>query len=243
MNTLTKEEILNLHKLTIKETFILLGIVSLVLWGLWEAFGVVDNPWFVIQPKNIKSLTAIITSNFLHVSSKHLIGNLLGFWVFGFFALTLEGTRAIKGMLFSVLFCGIAHYFFGEKGTMYLGFSGVIFALIGTLFISTVRSGNIFLIAAVCGGIYFLGSDFFDTIRPTDYSISNRISWLGHLTGFIGGVWYQVNNRSISLEILLRQDIISAEEYLVLESRSHEPEEDEGEGHEDDEKKDDVSVS
>ncbi|MBT3232492.1 MAG: rhomboid family intramembrane serine protease [Calditrichaeota bacterium] len=219
MDTLTKEEILNQHKLSIKATMIFLGIVSFVLWKLWDYFGKIENPWLVIQPKNLESITAIITSNFLHVSFEHMVGNLLIFWIFGFFALTLEGTRAIKGMIFGVLFCGVAHFIFGDKGTMYLGFSGVVFALIGTVFISSIRSRNIFLIAAACGGIFFLGSNFFDTIRPTEFASINRISWLGHLTGFIGGVWYQVNNKSISLENLLKQDIINAEEYLELEDR------------------------
>ena len=214
-----KEEIFNRNNISHKERLAWLFFISLSLWLLWLLWGRVSNEWLVIQPKNLKSIFAIITSNFFHGNSDHLYGNLIFFCIIGYFCFWYEGRRTFSGIIYGALGTGLVQFFVGDKTALYLGFSGIIFALIGILFVASIRKGHIFIIALVCIGMFLLGSSFFDTIRPTYYALLKNISWQGHLGGFIGGIWSQVRNLKICLEMLLEADIINEQEFLQMENR------------------------
>lgn len=180
-----RQAILKQHKLSIPVILVVLGILTGILVLTHLFFTAYENPWLTLYARNFRSITAIFTTNFLHHDLDHLMNNLVAFWLLGSLALFSVGTHALKGMFWGALGCGLASWLFIPAGTIMIGFSGVVFSLIGILFISSVRSGQLLYIAAVCLIIWFMDAGFFDTIRPTEYSEEGRIAWQGHLGGFL----------------------------------------------------------
>ncbi len=215
-----KHAILKKHELKFSTILIILLCISAVLAIIWYVLGPMKNPYLVIIPRTIKSLAAIIPANFFHSSAKHLLYNLIGLWISGTLAMLLEGTRALKGLLAGIIFCGVAQFIFGAGGSIHLGFSGGIFALLAVALIGSIRSSNIFLILLTCTVLYLsFGDSILQTLMPTEYAAEQHISWLGHLGGFIGGIWYQTRSRTIALQILLKDDLINVQEYELIAGR------------------------
>jgi len=218
-NQVAKKEFLTYHQMSLRGAISIVLFISIALTFIWFKFGHISNPWLVIYPREPKSLIAIFTSNLFHGNKEHLISNLIVFIPIGIWALKQEGWRALSGIFYGILFSGITIWIFGQKGCLTLGFSGAVFALFGVLLISSIRSINIIILLALFACLQLLGDSFFNGIRPTDYSIANHISWLGHLGGFIGGIWSQLNDSSIALEILLKNEDITPEEYNLIAGR------------------------
>ena len=218
-NVVAKKEFLTYHQMSLRGAISIVLFISIFLAFIWFKFGHISNHWLVIYPKDPKSLTSIFTSNFLHGSKEHLFSNLIVFIPVGIWAIKQEGWRAIYGMFIGVIFTGVATWVAGTTGCPHLGFSGVVFALYGILLISSIRRLNIFLLLVLFIFFQWLGSSFFDAIRPTEYAVTNHLSWVGHLGGFVGGIWSQLNNSSIALEVLLTNEDITAEEYNLIAGR------------------------
>lgn len=221
---MTKKDLLNEHKLKFGQILLILLSVSALLIILHYTFYAYNNPWIVLHSHNYRSIIAILTTNFFHHDIDHLVGNLISFWIIGFFALFTSGKHALKGMFFGAIGCGVTAWTFAPGGTIVIGFSGVIFSLIGILFISSIQSRQPIYILLICFGLFVMGSGFFDTIRPTALTYQNNLSWQAHLGGFIGGIWYLINSKSVSLTMLLKNNIITAEEYLIIIDRGQVPE-------------------
>jgi len=178
------------------------------------------NPWFAIYPRQWKSLVAVITSNFLHSSDNHLIGNLFSWILIAPFAFWLEGKRAFSAMFLSILFAGIAIFFFGQSGSRHVGFSGVVCGMTAVAFLGMLRSHRIWLLPfALLAFFPLFGESIMTTLWPSKIAVENHISWLGHLGGFLGGMIAITNSPSRSLEILFANDIISEEEFVKISDR------------------------
>jgi membrane associated rhomboid family serine protease len=218
-NPIAKEEFLTYHQMSLRGAISIVLFISIILTFIWFKFGYVSNHWLVIYPRDPKSLTAIFTSNFLHGNKEHLFSNLIVFIPVGIWALKQEGWRAAYGMFMGVIFAGIATWIYGTRGIAHLGFSGVVFSLYGILLISSIRRLNVFLLLILFTFLQWLGSSFFDALRPTEFTDINHLSWIGHLGGFIGGIWSQLNDSSIALETLLKNEDITSEEYNLIAER------------------------
>jgi membrane associated rhomboid family serine protease len=218
-NQTAKKEYLTYHQMSLLGAISTALLISIALAFIWFKFGHVSNHWLVIYPRDPKSLTAIITSNFLHGSKEHLYSNLIIFIPTGIWALKQEGWRAVYGMFMGVIFAGIATWIYGTRGSAHLGFSGVVFSLYGILLISSIRRLNIILLLILFIFLQWLGSSFFDALRPTEFTDINHLSWIGHLGGFVGGIWSQLNDSSIALETLLKNEDITPEEYNLIAGR------------------------
>jgi membrane associated rhomboid family serine protease len=214
-----RKEFLTYHQMTLRRALYIVLFISVVLIAISFIFGPIRNPWLVIYPREARSLVAIFTANFFHANKAHLFTNLIIFIPVGIWALKQEGMRAIYGMIMGGVFCGVATWLWGAPGSPHLGFSGVVFALYGILLISSIRKFNILLLVLLFIFLQWLGTSFFDAIRPTDFSTANHLSWIGHLGGFVGGIWSQLNDSSIALEVLLKNKDITPEEYNRIAGR------------------------
>lgn len=218
---MTKKDLLKEHKLTFLQILLILFSISGILIILHYTFYAYDNSWLVLHSHDYRSIIAIFTTNFLHHDIDHLIGNLISFWIIGFFALMTSGKHALKGMFLGAIGCGVTAWIFAPGSSITIGFSGVIFSLIGMLFISSIQSRQPVYILLICFGLFVMGSGFFDAIRPTALTYENNLSWQGHLGGFIGGIWYLINSKTISLTMLLKNNMITADEYVMIRERGH----------------------
>lgn len=174
-------------------------------------------PKFIaVYPGDPWSLPAIILSNFFHSNTEHLVLNLISFWLVGLWAFKQEKGAAIEGMGYGVVFAGAAMWLFGNGVS--LGFSGVVFSLVGILIISSIRIGGV-AIVLICLAVYylFIVPKGMPTLWPSE--ISEGISWQGHLGGLIGGMYSQIKNPRHALRILAEGKWVTPGEAKVIYNR------------------------
>jgi membrane associated rhomboid family serine protease len=121
----------------------------------------------------------VVTSMFTHVSPWHIAFNMFALWVLGP-QLELAVGRArflalyfISGLAGSALVLWAGPAYGGTHGA-----SGAIFGLMAALLIVAYKVGG-----DVRGIMTWIGINFFITI-----AFASRISWQGHLGGFLGGL-------------------------------------------------------
>ena len=199
-------------------------------------------PKFIaVYPRDPWSIPAIILSNFFHSDTGHLISNLMFFWVFGLWAFKQEKSEVLQGILYGAVFAGVATWLFGTAGSVHLGFSGVVFALVGILIISSIRIGCITIIVFMCLAVYIglivsggaptlwpsdLTNQYADilsylrgapTLWPSDFT--EGVPWLGHLGGLIGGMYSQIKSPRHALRILAEKELVTPKEAKAINSR------------------------
>jgi len=139
--------------------------------GSWNLLMGRGYPWW-----------GLFTSQFSHSGFGHLLSNT-------FFFLPLSWLVLSKGLLdyisvwACVLFVGIFQAFFWD--TPAHGISGVIFGLLGYLLIIGFLEKRFLAIifTIICFGIY---GHFLPALLP--WNVPQGISWIGHFSGFIGGL-------------------------------------------------------
>jgi len=190
-------------------------VIALIIVGIHFIFkNAISNPWLVVHPREYKSLTGIITSNFLHFNNAHLFNNILTWLLIAPFAFYLEGKRAYKAMFMAVLITGVAQFFFGQTGGRYVGFSGVVFGMTAVALLGMLRVHRFWLLPFALAAFFPLfGESFMTTLWPSEIAVEKHVSWLGHLGGFMGAMVAITNSRSRALEILFAFEIISQKEF------------------------------
>jgi membrane associated rhomboid family serine protease len=135
-----------------------------------------------IQPRTIIGLRGIIFAPFLHGNFTHLISNTIPFLILGWLVMVQE----IKDFWFvtfiTMLVGGGGIWLFGAPNSVHIGASILIFGYLGFLlfrgyFQRNIRSISVSLLVTFLYGSLVWG------VLPSD----PRISWQGHLFGFIGG--------------------------------------------------------
>lgn len=203
----------------------ILGAISLLCILLHLFYPAANkNPWLMTQGGNdlfSPSLVSVFTTHFFHGSNHHLWSNLSFIWPAGLIAFAIAGpARASAAIAYGIFFAGLAQFRFGEPGTFYVGSSSIAFALLGVIVLASIRKGIIMTVLMVVG-IGFIGDLFFDTIRPTETTATQGISWLGHLGGLIGGFAADLRDRVEAIRVLYQSDTISETETEDLLRRAN----------------------
>ena len=180
--------------------------------------GALPKKLIAVQPRDVLSLPAAFLSNLFHLNEGHLAGNLLTFWILGLWALKKEGSRAVAGMWHGAVFYGGAVWLFGKAGVATLGFSGVVFSLMGVLVISSIRTGFRTTVY-MCVAVYLLFIAQTGTLSIWPRGGPENVSWLGHLGGMIGGMYSQIKNPVIALRILAEKGFVNAGEIALIHQR------------------------
>lgn len=132
-----------------------------------------------------------ITANFVHFSWSHFTGNMFYLIVIGI-ALDLMLTKTqywalvIFGGLFSSIVFSLQPLMEGTNAVA-IGFSGVISAYFGFLFITVRQKFKQPWVKIILGTLFavWILKDFF-----TDAFSQDNIAYMGHLGGVIGGILY-----------------------------------------------------
>ena len=138
------------------------------------------NKWG-IYPKSFKGLRGVFLSPLIHSDSKHLINNTVPL------AVLLSGLYffyqkiATKVLLSGLLFTGILTWSFARPA-YHIGASGVIYFLVSFIFFSGIFRKYYRLVALSLIVVFLYGSMVW-YILP----VEERISWEGHLSGFLVG--------------------------------------------------------
>lgn len=136
-----------------------------------------------IRPRSIPGLFGIIVAPFLHGNLYHLAANTAPFAVLSVIVIMTARNAYPSLFVVSALFAGLGSWLLGQRGSIHIGISGVIFGLLGFLLTRGLFTRNIPAIIVSCVVLLMYGGVLFGMIPSPGY-----ISWECHLFGFLGGV-------------------------------------------------------
>jgi membrane associated rhomboid family serine protease len=137
---------------------------------------------FGIQPHNFVGLRGILFTPFLHGDFAHLISNTVPFVILGWLVMLQETSDFFIVTLFTMFVGGVGVWLFASPLSIHIGASILIFGFLGFLLFRGYFQRNLpsiaisVVVALAYGGLVW-------GVLPSD----PRISWQGHLFGFIGG--------------------------------------------------------
>jgi membrane associated rhomboid family serine protease len=159
--------------------------ILMVTWGLnlvnWIFLGKALD-WFSVRPRTSIGLLGIVFSPFLHGNLVHLLGNSLVFFILGSLVLVWGVPTFIGVTLIVAIAEGLGVWIFG-RSLNHVGGSGVIFGYFGFLLFGTFFNQNLTaLVLSLIVGIFYWW--LLPGLMPVK---GTRISWEGHLFGFLAG--------------------------------------------------------
>lgn len=155
-------------------------IIWLVYW-IEIQFGYNFNK-FGVLPRDWVGLRGIIFSPFIHSDAKHLFNNSVPLFVLSLSLCYFYREVAKKVLLYGIILSGLLTWIIARE-SYHIGASGVVYLLFSFVFFSGVFKNHFRLIAVSLITIFLYGSMIW-FVFPTE----GRISWEGHLSGFVFGV-------------------------------------------------------
>jgi membrane associated rhomboid family serine protease len=191
----------------LRQQGVTLGLILLVLWGaemldfFLRVFSPIQMDSFGIRPRTLLGIMGIPLAPILHVNFSHLLANTLPLLVLASLVL-FEGTgRFWRATLIIILVGGTAVWCFGQRDSVYLGASGLVFGYMGFVFMRAWVSRRLLWIAIAIACAVFYGG-----LAVSLFSLKEGVSWLGHLSGFIAGMlaaeWLHTEKRSALVRLL-----------------------------------------
>lgn len=135
-----------------------------------------------IQPHEVIGLRGILFAPFLHGGFGHLMANTIPFIILGWLTMIQETKDFYIVSFLSALVGGMGVWVFGAPGSIHIGASILIYGYLGFLLLRGYFQRNFpsialsIFVAVAYGGLIW-------GVFPSDM----RVSWQGHLFGFIGG--------------------------------------------------------
>lgn len=177
-----KDSSLIYHKNVLWVPIVAIVAIWLIYW-VEITFGYNFNTYGIL-PREIKGLRGVLFSPFIHSDASHLSSNSVPLLVLlaslFYFYRKIAHKVLIYGILLSGLFCWII-----ARDSYHIGASGVIYLLFSFIFFSGIIRKHYRLIALSLVVIFLYGGMIW-FILPTE----DRISWEGHLSGFLIGVLF-----------------------------------------------------
>jgi len=171
---------------TLREHALLLGVLIGSMWAIeivdrllpfarLEAHG--------IHPRSVSGLAGIAFSPFLHGDFSHLISNTLPFLILG--GLVLAGGRGIffGTTIFVIIVGGAAVWLLAPSNTNHIGASGLVFGYLGFLLARGWFERSVGWTLLALAVLIGYGGLLFGVLPGQP-----RISWQGHLFGFVAGI-------------------------------------------------------
>ena len=135
-----------------------------------------------IYPRKIEGLRGILFSPFIHGDVKHLFNNAIPLLVLTSALFYFYRRIRWKVLIYGLLLTGLFTWLIG-RSNIHIGASGVIYMLTAFLMFRGILSKH-YQLTALSFSVIFLYGGFIWYIFPTD----PKISWEGHLSGFIVGI-------------------------------------------------------
>ncbi len=166
-----------------------IAIPLFVIFGIWFiyfieiTFGFNFNN-FGIYPKSFVGLRGILFSPFIHGDTSHLLNNSVPLgvmlWCLYYFYQKIANKVLITGLLLT----GFLTWILGRP-SYHIGASGMVYMLVSFIFFSGIFRKHYRLIALSLAVVFLYGSMVWYI-----FPVEERISWEGHLSGFLVGVLF-----------------------------------------------------
>ena len=173
---------------TERPTFLYLLDLLLIAWVI-EAVdqfllgGSLDR--FGIHPRNFYGLLGIPLMPWLHGGFAHLSANTLPFLALGYIMLKSEGRRFFYSSAIIILLGGLGTWLIAGKGEVHIGASGLIYGYFGYVMTrAIIEKRPIWLLTGILVALFYGGMIF--GVLPQNQL---PVSWEGHLTGMLAGIW------------------------------------------------------
>lgn len=157
--------------------------VILLIWFIYFIeirFGLNFNK-YGIYPKTLSGLKGIFFSPFIHSSTKHLFNNSIPLFVMMVSLFYFYRKIAGQVLIYGLLFTGLLTWSFARP-SYHIGASGIVYLLVSFIFFSGIFR-KYYRLTALSLIVVFLYGGMVWYIFPTE----DRISWEGHLSGFLVG--------------------------------------------------------
>jgi membrane associated rhomboid family serine protease len=135
-----------------------------------------------VYPLNVKGLSGILFSPFIHSGFKHLISNSVPFFILMFMLIYFYRQISYKIFIQLYLLSGICVWLLGREA-WHIGASGVVYAMAAFHFVSGIIRDDARLLTLSVTVVFLYGGMTWGMLP-----INPDISWEGHLWGAISGV-------------------------------------------------------
>lgn len=166
-------------------------IIWFVYW-LEIKFGFNLNKYGVL-PRTLKGIRGIFLSHFIHSDTKHLFNNSVPLTVLLMSLFYFYRDVSVKVLLYGSLLTGIFTWIIGREA-YHFGASGIVYLLFSFVFFSGILRKHFRLVAMSLIVIFLYGSMVWYL-----FPIENGISWEGHLSGFLVGMFFAYHYRKIGI--------------------------------------------
>ncbi|SNR45694.1 Membrane associated serine protease, rhomboid family [Lutibacter agarilyticus] len=168
-------------------------IAVVVIWFLYFIeiqFGFNFNK-FGIYPQTFKGLRGVIFSPFIHSDIKHLFNNSIPLLAMLWSLYYFYSKIANKVLIIGLLVTGLLTWSFARP-SYHIGASGMVYMLVSFIFFSGIFRKFYRLIALSLAVVFLYGSMIWYI-----FPVEERISWEGHLSGFIVGLVFAILFRNL----------------------------------------------
>jgi membrane associated rhomboid family serine protease len=166
----------------------LLFIPILFVIAIWfvKGFELIYETHFYeygIKSLDINRISGIFSFPFIHADFNHLINNTYPIIILGGIISSVYKDISNRVFLFSYLLSGTILWFIGNPEENVIGASGIVYALASFVLVSGFIKKQPRLSILSFLVIFIYGSIFWGMLP-----MPNKISWEGHLSGFIAGI-------------------------------------------------------
>ena len=186
-------------------------LILVVLWSIqiYITTHQLNPAFWGILPLSPQGLTGIITSPFVHGDYMHLLNNSLPLALLTAYMLKFYPDLTWKILLWGTVSTGLCVWI-SARPSYHIGASGVVYVLVGFLFLSGIIRKNL-LLMGTSASIVFLYGSFIWGIFP----IEEGVSWESHLWGLVSGIAFALYYREVGIQkTKYAWETISEEEYL-----------------------------
>ena len=135
-----------------------------------------------ILPRSIEGLKGLFTMHFIHGSLEHIWHNSLGFLVLNTFLFYFYRSISLRVFVFIFFTSGIILWLIGRQNN-HIGASMIIYGLFSFLFFSgLIRKNPKMLRVSLVVALYY------GSLVWYLFPIDQKVSWEGHLAGFLSGI-------------------------------------------------------
>ena len=142
-----------------------------------------------IVPRTLRGLVGIIFSPCLHASFSHVAANVVPLFVLLVMLLSDRSYQPWRTLAWIWGMSGLGTWLIGRGDSVHVGASSIVFGLAAFLIVAglRLRSWRSLVVAVVV--VVFYGGIFYGALPHR-----GPISWEGHLSGMVAGVWIAVRN-------------------------------------------------